>query len=224
MATRHLAAVAFAVTLAVAGTCTLAEAQLCGGPGCNSTHAGCEFTHASENRYCCCNVNCDSSGCTCTSHCWVSCKLPCPNDCGTCASFAGSSTDSFRVSGEAHKKIAQTDPFIALLLANLSRELQHPIRTQFAEGGTTVLSPPAGVRYRVNLTASPDLLTLDLVFSPTELDNPSPHPPGPVPKPTRITVNASGDVVAAPLPAPIAENVRTFVPPSCDVPEPENTL
>jgi hypothetical protein len=61
--------------LIVSGTAKPAVAQQCGGPKCNSTHTGCEFSGASSQRDCCCNVSCDGSGCTCTTSCSTSCSF-----------------------------------------------------------------------------------------------------------------------------------------------------
>jgi hypothetical protein len=112
-------------------------------------------------------------------------------------------------------RITASHPFVAMLLANLSHDLEHPVYSQVVQGGTSVLSPPTGVKYRATVIAKAKSLVLELTFFAVEPEEASSFPRGPVPSPTLLTITPSGLVSASELSKKVAQNIRDFVPPPC---------
>jgi hypothetical protein len=200
----------------------LAEAQFCGGPGCNSTHTGCEFKQGSTSRTCCCDVHCNGLGCTCTDSGVTSCLLSCPSNCDQCSTRFSANSAPFTIKREAIDQLRREFPVAEMILANVSDRFKKPIVPRRVEGGTTVYNAPRGYRYKAKLDATKESLTFDMVFLSIPPDPKSSLPPQveePSPGPTRIEITDSGIVAISPLPDSDAKALVAFTRPNCDATE-----
>jgi hypothetical protein len=116
-------------------------------------------------------------------------------------------------------QLSKDFPIAEMILANVSDHYKNPIYANRVAGGTNIINPPRGYRYKGVLTTSGDQLIFDLVFVAIPATEPgadgSPTPPQEdhtAPPATRIQVDQTGKVAMSALAADISNPIRAYAP------------